>query len=81
MSAIIQNHAPLLLEDFVNTLLQSSDMLALRKLHCQTSGSEVVLRGCVSSSDIKQLAQSMVKSACGMREVTNEIVVRAEDMC
>lgn len=81
MSAIIQRQSPLSLEDFVNTMLQDSETQALRALHCQTSGSEVVLRGCVNSADIKQLAHSFVKSACGMREITNEIVVLAEDCC
>ena len=81
MTAMLHDHTPLLLEDSVNNMFQSSDLLALRNLHCQTSGSEVVLRGCVSSFDIKQLAHSMVKSACGMREITNEIIVRADNPC
>jgi osmotically-inducible protein OsmY len=66
---------PVLLHDFVNGLLQSSDSLQVRQLHCQTSGSEVVLRGCVDSFDAKQLAHKIVKSACGMRDITDEIVV------
>ncbi len=78
MSALLHPTQPQLLQDFVNNLLQSSDSLQVRNLHCQTSGSEVVLRGCVSSFDAKLLAQNMVKSACGMREISNEIVVQAE---
>ena len=67
MSAMLHASIPMLLEDQVNHLLQSSEMPQVRSLHCQTSGSEVVLRGCVSSFDIKTLAHNMVQSACGMR--------------
>ena len=80
MSALLQSAQPVQLQDFVNSLLQSSDTLQVRNLHCQTSGSEVVLRGCVSSFDIKLLAHNMVRSACGMRDITNEIVVLPETM-
>jgi osmotically-inducible protein OsmY len=78
MSTLLQTTPPLQLQDFVNNLLQSSDFTQLRKLHCQTSGSEVVLRGCVDSPDAKLLAQRIVKSACGMREISNEIIVLPE---
>jgi osmotically-inducible protein OsmY len=74
----LQITGPMLLEDHVNYLLQSSELPQVRSLHCQTSGSEVVLRGCVSSFDIKLLAQNMVQSACGMRGISNEIIVQAE---
>ena len=78
MSAMLYAPIPMLLEDHVNHLLQSSEMPQVRNLHCQTSGSEVVLRGCVSSFDIKTLAQTMVQSACGMRSISNEIIVQAD---
>lgn len=78
MSALLQTTHPQLLQDVVNDLLQSSDTLQVRNLHCQTSGSEVVLRGCVTSFDIKLLAHNMVRSACGMREIANEIMVIPE---
>lgn len=80
MSALLHPTQPQLLHDFVNDLLQRSDSHQFRNLHCQTSGSEVVLRGCVSSFDAKLQAQNMVKSACGMREIANEIIVRAEQV-
>lgn len=75
MSAVLSPSKPLLLEDYVNSLFQSADSPQVRNVYCQTSGSEVVLRGCVSSFDIKLLAQRMAKTACGMREITNEIIV------
>jgi osmotically-inducible protein OsmY len=78
MSALLQTSQPLQLQDFVNNLLQCSDSTQVRRLHCQTSGSEVVLRGCVDSPDAKLLAQRIVKSACGMRQISNEIIVLAE---
>ncbi|MEO8270979.1 MAG: BON domain-containing protein [Aureliella sp.] len=81
MSALLHASIPMLLEDHVNQLLQTSEMLQVRNLHCQTSGSEVVLRGCVSSFDIKVLAHHMVQSACGMRSIANEIVVQADTLC
>lgn len=80
MSALLQPSQPQLLQDFVNDLLQSSDTIQVRNLHCQTSGSEVVLRGCVTSFDIKLLAHNMVRSACGMRDIANEIVVVPESI-
>ncbi len=78
MSALLNPVQPILLEDFVNNLLQTAESLQIRNLHCQTSGSEVVLRGCVSSFDAKLLAHNMVKSACGMRDITNEVLVQPE---
>ncbi|MCA9160582.1 MAG: BON domain-containing protein [Planctomycetales bacterium] len=80
MSAVLHASVPMLLEDHVNDLFQSSEMPQVRNLHCQTSGSEVVLRGCVSSFDIKVLAQHMAQSACGMRSIANEIVVQADTL-
>ncbi len=80
MSALLTPAQPQLLHDFVNDLLQSSDSPQFRNLHCQTSGSEVILRGCVNSSDAKVQAQKIVKSACGMRDITNEIIVRIEQV-
>ena len=78
MSTVLPSSQPMLLHDFVNHLLQSSESLQVRNLHCQTSGSEVVLRGCVTSLDVKLLAHNLVRSACGMRQITDEIVVRAD---
>lgn len=80
MSATLRSPSPILLEDHVNHLLQSSEMPQVRNVHCQTSGSDVVLRGCVSSFDIKVMAQHMVQSACGMRSIANEIVVQADTL-
>ena len=81
MSATLLAPPPISFEDQVNQLLQSSEMPQVRNLHCETSGSEVVLRGCVSSFDIKALAHHLVQSACGMRSIANEIVVQAEVLC
>jgi osmotically-inducible protein OsmY len=78
MAALFHPTVPLLLEDYVNVMLQSSDSPQLRNLHCQTRGSEVILRGSVTSPDVKHLAQQMVQSACGMRAIANEIVVQNE---
>lgn len=78
MSALLHASVPVLFEDQVNHLLQSSESPQVRNLYCQTSGSEIVLRGCVSSFDIKVMAQHMVQSACGMRSIANEIVVQAD---
>ncbi len=80
MSAMLYPQTPMLLEDCVNDLLQSSDMVQVRNVHCQTSGSDIVLRGCVSSFDIKLMAQQLVQSACGMRSIANEIVVRSDGL-
>ncbi len=81
MSATLLSPTPVSFEDQVNHLLQSSEFPQVRSLHCQTSGSEVVLRGCVSSFDIKVLAHHMVQSACGMRSIANEIVVQTDVLC
>ena len=76
MSTLLDPTAPALLEDLLNDLLQTCGEPRLQNIHCQTTGSEVILRGLASSIDVKQLAHSVVRSACGMREITNEIVVR-----
>ncbi|MCA9132422.1 MAG: BON domain-containing protein [Planctomycetales bacterium] len=75
MPALLNPNAPLLLNEVVNDLLQTSQDLQVRQVHCQTSGSELVLRGCVASFDTKQLAQHIATAACGMRQISNEIVV------
>ncbi len=81
MSTVLLPSHPILLEDFLNDMFQASDMLPVRNIHCQTSGSEIILRGCVGSADLRQLAQSMAKSACGMRDISNEITVVSEVPC
>jgi osmotically-inducible protein OsmY len=65
----------------VNDLFQSSDDAQIRNVHCETSGSEVILRGSVTATSKRQLAQAIAKNACGMREITNEIVVIDSTRC
>jgi osmotically-inducible protein OsmY len=75
MSMTTKVHSPLVIEDLVNGLLHSSSAEEMCNVHCETSGSQVILRGCVSSMDRKELASSLAKQICGMREIANEIHV------
>jgi osmotically-inducible protein OsmY len=81
MSALVKPRTPLLLEDVVNDMLERSDDSQVRNVHCETSGSEVILRGCVPTASTKQLAQAIAQKACGMRQISNEIIVLGDNRC
>ena len=56
--------------------LRSSPYLALRKVTCDCRGGSLVLRGCLPSYYLKQMAQTAVAHLDGVQQVVNRIEVR-----
>lgn len=77
MSATLSPMSAITLEELLNDMFLSSESPQLQQLHCETRGSQIILRGVVSTDEAKQLAQTLVRQACGMREIVNEIIVRS----
>jgi|688.fasta_scaffold00410_52 osmotically-inducible protein OsmY len=65
-------YTPFTLGTMINRLLHSAYMT---DVHCQCTGSQVVLRGQVATARAKQRAASLARKVCGMGEISNEIHV------
>ncbi|MBL8800088.1 MAG: BON domain-containing protein [Planctomycetia bacterium] len=63
--------------ELAENLLRRSHHLALRRIDCEMQGNVLVLRGCLPSYFLKQVAQSTVAQAEGVQEIENEIEVIA----
>jgi hypothetical protein len=64
--------------DMAEYLLRMEPHLALRRVSCEAKGDGLlVLRGCVPSYYLKQLAQSTVAHVKGVLAIANEIEVVA----
>ena len=57
-------------------VLTTSPLGQLRRLVVETSETEVIISGQVSSFYLKQMAQEMIRSALGQRTLRNEVEVR-----
>lgn len=55
--------------------LRSSPYLALRNVACDSQGGILVLRGCLPSYFLKQMAQAVVAQLEGVKQVINQIEV------
>ncbi len=55
--------------------LRSSPYLALRNIVCDSEEGIIVLKGCLPSYYLKQLAQATVNSLAGVTHVVNQIEV------
>ncbi len=55
--------------------LRNSTYLALRNVTCLAQGEVVVLRGCLPTYYLKQMAQALVAQIDGVAQVVNEVDV------
>lgn len=51
--------------------------VATTDIHCEVSGQSLALFGCVRSFYEKQVAQESVRKFFGIREVSNQLLVRS----
>lgn len=63
------------LADRVERRLRHSPYLALRNLTCTSQGDLVVLRGCLPTYYLKQVAQALAAQVEGVEQVVNEVEV------
>jgi osmotically-inducible protein OsmY len=61
--------------DRVASTLRAHSHHVLRAVTCEAEGSVVVLRGCLPTYYLKQLAQTLAARTDGVRQVDNQIVV------
>jgi osmotically-inducible protein OsmY len=61
--------------DLAERALRSSPYLALRNVACDSRDGALVLRGCLPTYYLKQVAQAVVARVEGVRQVVNEIEV------
>lgn len=73
-------HATVLPPTRADKALRESPIAALRCLDIEETDEEVVLRGCVTSYYLKQLAQETILPVLGERELVNHVlVIRGEN--
>lgn len=70
-----QAESPSVLADLAEQCLRNSPYLALRRIACLPLGHAIVLRGCLPTYYLKQMAQSLVSQVPGVEQVQNEIEV------
>ncbi len=56
-------------------LLEESNYLALRRLHCECHNGHLVLRGRVPTFYLKQVAQTLVRQLPQVRQIENRLDV------
>jgi osmotically-inducible protein OsmY len=61
--------------DLAERLLRSNPYLTLKNVSCDWHDGVVVLRGCVPSFYLKQIAQEVVASVEGVERIENQIEV------
>lgn len=61
--------------DLAERALRSSPYLALRNVSCGCQDGVLILRGCLPTYYLKQVAQAVVAHVEGVRQVVNEIEV------
>jgi osmotically-inducible protein OsmY len=61
--------------EFAERQLRSSPYLALRNLGCDFHDGVLVLRGCLPTYYLKQMAQAAVSHVAGVEQVVNQIEV------
>jgi osmotically-inducible protein OsmY len=61
--------------DLAERALRNSPYLALRNVTCDYQGGVLILRGCLPTYYLKQVAQAVVARVEGVRQVANEIDV------
>ncbi len=60
--------------------LRSNSYLALKNVSCEYDGGRLILRGCLPTYYLKQIAQEVVSGVDGVKEIVNQIsVVKAAD--
>lgn len=57
--------------------LRASPYAALHRVRCIADSGDVVLRGCVPSFYLKQLAQELVRHSSGECGIINELIVES----
>jgi len=72
MVSLAENRTPFAIGDAVNEMLRNEHVDGV---NCQCAGALVVLRGTVSTVQVKQQAITIARHVCGMREIANEIDV------
>ena len=72
MPTLLHNKTPFAIGDAVNEMLAKAHVFGV---DCQCAGSLVVLRGSVTTAQLKQPAITIARQMCGMREIANEIEV------
>jgi osmotically-inducible protein OsmY len=66
---------PLGLAERAESRLRSNPYLALKNISCEFDGDVLILRGCVPSYYLKQLAQESVAALSGGKRIVNQIAV------
>jgi len=62
-------------EELAERCLRSNSYLALKNISCECSNGVLVLRGCVQTYYLKQVAQSAVARLDGVKRIDNQIQV------
>jgi osmotically-inducible protein OsmY len=62
-------------KDLAERRLRSNPYLALKKVSCDSHEGVLILRGCVPSYYLKQIAQQAVASLEGVERIDNQIEV------
>ncbi|HKB39824.1 MAG TPA: BON domain-containing protein [Gemmataceae bacterium] len=58
--------------------LRSNSYLALKNVSCEYDGGRLILRGCLPTYYLKQIAQEVVAGVTGVTEIVNQINVVKE---
>jgi osmotically-inducible protein OsmY len=66
---------PLGIDELAESRLRSNSYLALKNVSCELSHGRLVLRGCLPSYYLKQVAQEVVAVVAGSTPVVNQISV------
>ena len=66
---------PLGLAERAESRLRSSPHLARKNISCEFDGDELILRGCLPSYCLKQLAQESVAALSSGKRIVNQIAV------
>lgn len=65
----------------VRARLQASGYYYLRALECECRCGKLVLRGCLPTYYLKQVAQTLASRTPGVESVANEIEITAPEQC
>lgn len=66
--------------DLAERALRNSPYLSLRNIACEYRDGVLTLRGCLPTYYLKQVAQAVVATVEGVRQVVNEIEVASVNM-
>ena len=72
---------PMGIAELAESRLRSNPYLALKNVSCEYQEGVLILRGCLPTYYLKQVAQEAVASVAGVQHILNQIEVVAPAVC